>query len=159
MEDFVKEILFTPEQIAQRVQEMGEEISRDYGEEEVVFISVLKGAMVFTADLIRCIQSPVILDAMVASSYGSGTESSGGGQDKLDCSHQISEAKTSSLSMTSSIPAQLDAPLPAFAGAAAQIPEKLRLFRQAFQTQSGFCSGLCRLCYPRCFCDRLWLGL
>lgn len=89
MEDFVKEILFTPEQIAQRVQEMGEEISRDYGEEEVVFISVLKGAMVFTADLIRCIQSPVILDAMVASSYGSGTESSGEAKIKLDCSTDI----------------------------------------------------------------------
>lgn len=68
MEDFVKEILFTPEQIAKRVAEMGEEISQDYGEEEVVLISVLKGAMIFTADLIRCIQSPVILEAMIASS-------------------------------------------------------------------------------------------
>lgn len=91
MEDFVKEILFTPEQIAKRVAEMGEEISQDYGEEEVVLISVLKGAMIFTADLIRRIQSPVILEAMIASSYGSGTESSGEVKIKLDCSTDIKD--------------------------------------------------------------------
>ena len=91
MEDFVKEILFTEEQIEQRVQQMGAAISREYAGEEIVLISVLKGAMIFTADLVRCIQPPVILEAIVASSYGSGTESSGEVKLKLDCKTDIKD--------------------------------------------------------------------
>ena len=85
MDDFVKEILITQEQIAQRVQQMGEQISQDYQGEEVVLISVLKGAMVFTADLMRQMNIPVILETMIVSSYGNGIESSGEVKIILDC--------------------------------------------------------------------------
>ena len=89
MEEFIKEVLFTQEQIAQRVKELGEQISQDYQGEEVVLISVLKGAMVFTADLMRQIKSPVYLEAMVASSYGSSTQSSGQVKITLDCKSDL----------------------------------------------------------------------
>lgn len=77
MESFIKEILITEEEIAARVALLGAEISRDYQGKEVIVISVLKGAMVFTADLIRKIEASVILEGMIVSSYGSGTKSSG----------------------------------------------------------------------------------
>lgn len=89
MEDYVKAILFTQEQIAQRVQQMGAQISQDYQGEEIVLISVLKGAMVFTADLMRALRLPVILEGMMASSYGSGTTSSGQVKITLDCKRDI----------------------------------------------------------------------
>lgn len=65
--------------IAGKVKEMGIEISDTYRQinEPLVVISVLKGAMVFTADLIRAMNVPVQLEVLVASSYGSGSESSG----------------------------------------------------------------------------------
>lgn len=91
MENFVKEILITEEQIAQKVAELGQKITEDYHGEEVVIICVLKGAMVFTADLIRQIKLPVILEAIVASSYGSSTKSSGDVQIKLDIKTDIKD--------------------------------------------------------------------
>lgn len=77
MEKFVKEILVSPEAIAQKVAQLGQTITADYCEEELVLICVLKGAMVFAADLMRQIDLPIILDTIVASSYGNSTESSG----------------------------------------------------------------------------------
>ena len=73
----VKEILLSEEQIAKRVAEMGEEISKDYAGEEFIVISILTGAMPFTVDLLRNLDGDVRVDTMIASSYGSGTESSG----------------------------------------------------------------------------------
>lgn len=73
----VKEILLNEEQIAARVAQLGAQISRDYAGEELVVVSVLTGAMLFTADLIRQMSGDIILDTIIASSYGSGTVSSG----------------------------------------------------------------------------------
>ena len=73
----VKEILLNEEQIAARVAQLGAQISRDYAGEELVVVSVLTGAMLFTADLIRQMSGDLILDTIIASSYGSGTVSSG----------------------------------------------------------------------------------
>ena len=73
----VKEILLNEEQIAARVAQLGAQISRDYAGEELVVVSVLTGAMLFTADLIRQMSGDIILDTIIASSYGSGTKSSG----------------------------------------------------------------------------------
>lgn len=69
--------VYTEEQIQNRVRELGEEISRDYGDEPVLLVAVLRGAAIFVADLSRAISSPVELDFMAVSSYGSSTKSSG----------------------------------------------------------------------------------
>ena len=77
MMDDIKEILIDKEQIAERVRELGEEISADYKDKEIVMIGVLRGAVVFMADLARSITVPVTLDFMAVSSYGASTSSSG----------------------------------------------------------------------------------
>lgn len=73
----VKEILLSEEEIQKRVAELGAEISRDYKGEPVVLVCVLKGAIVFFADLVRHIEGDVSLDFISCSSYGSSTVSSG----------------------------------------------------------------------------------
>ena len=73
----VKEILFDEKQIADRVTELGKRLSQDYQGQEVVVISVLTGAMPFTTDLLRKMEGNIILDTMIASSYGSSTVSCG----------------------------------------------------------------------------------
>ena len=73
----VKEILFDEDQIAARVAELGRQISEDYAGQEVLVVCVLNGAMPFTADLLRKLDGQVCLDTIAASSYGSGTLSSG----------------------------------------------------------------------------------
>jgi hypoxanthine phosphoribosyltransferase len=73
----IAEVLFTEEQIQERVRELGAEISRDYEGRTVLLIAVLRGAALFLADLSRAITVPVELDFMAVSSYGSSTKSSG----------------------------------------------------------------------------------
>ena len=77
VENMREEVLFTREEISQRVRELGEEITRDYDGKEILVISLLKGAFVFTADLVREINLPVEIDFLTTSSYGHGQESSG----------------------------------------------------------------------------------
>lgn len=73
----VEKVLLTEEQIAQRVKELGQQITSDYEGKEIMLLCVLKGAVVFATDLMRAIELPVSLNFMCLSSYGSGTESSG----------------------------------------------------------------------------------
>ena len=74
----VRKITYSEEQIAARVKAMGEEITAAYpAGEEVLVLGLLKGSFIFLADLVRHIQRPVQVDFLVASSYGSGTVSSG----------------------------------------------------------------------------------
>lgn len=73
-------IIFSEEEIATRVEQLAEEISNHYkceNAEEVVVIGILRGAVVFLSDLIRCMDLPVVLDFMAVSSYGNNTTSSG----------------------------------------------------------------------------------
>ncbi|MGI6296456.1 MAG: hypoxanthine phosphoribosyltransferase [Armatimonadota bacterium] len=70
-------VLLSEEQIRQRVKELGEQISKDYAGESVLFVGILKGAAVFLADLIRAVDLPVDYDFVAISSYGSDTQSSG----------------------------------------------------------------------------------
>lgn len=70
-------VLLTQEEIHERVAELGAQITRDYAGEEVVLIGILKGAVVFFADLVRTIKLPVRMDFMAVSSYGSATRSTG----------------------------------------------------------------------------------
>ncbi|SCX89548.1 hypoxanthine phosphoribosyltransferase [Alkaliphilus peptidifermentans] len=74
----VEAILFTEEQIATKVKELGKQITVDYENmEDIIMIGVLKGANVFLGDLIREIALPVYVDFMAVSSYGYSTQSSG----------------------------------------------------------------------------------
>jgi hypoxanthine phosphoribosyltransferase len=72
----IQEILFDEKTIARKVKELAHRISRDYAGREIVLVSILKGAVVFTADLMRLITIPVTVDFVCASSYGMSTESS-----------------------------------------------------------------------------------
>ena len=67
----------TEEQIEQRVRELGAEISKVYGDEPVCLICILKGSVFLTCELAKRITSPVEIEFMSVSSYGSGTSSSG----------------------------------------------------------------------------------
>ena len=69
--------LFTEEQIASKVKELAKEIETYFGDEDIVAVCILKGASVFTMDLIRQIKNDIILDFMIVSSYGMETKSSG----------------------------------------------------------------------------------
>ena len=73
----ISHVILTEADVQRRVAELGADISRDYGDEPVLLIAVLRGAAIFVADLARTISSPVELDFMAVSSYGSSTKSSG----------------------------------------------------------------------------------
>ena len=73
----VGEILVEAEQIQQRVAELGKQITEDLAGRTPLLIGVLKGSVVFIADLMRAIAGPVEIDFMAVSSYGDATESSG----------------------------------------------------------------------------------
>ncbi|MBO7663965.1 MAG: hypoxanthine phosphoribosyltransferase [Clostridia bacterium] len=70
-------ILVTREEIARKVQELGEKITRDYEGRSPVLICILKGACVFFTDLVRAIDLPLTMDFMAISSYGSATKTTG----------------------------------------------------------------------------------
>lgn len=67
----------TEEELKTRIKELAAQISEDYKGKEVLMVSILKGAVVFLADLMREVDLDVRIDFMVVSSYGDGTESSG----------------------------------------------------------------------------------
>jgi hypoxanthine phosphoribosyltransferase len=73
----IGEVLIGPEQLQRRVAELGAEISRDYEGGEVVLVGILKGAVLFLADLMRHLTVPCEIDFIAVSSYGSATDSSG----------------------------------------------------------------------------------
>ena len=75
--DEIGEILVESEDLHRRVRELGEEISADYEGRDLILIGVLKGAVIFLADLMRHISVPAEIDFMAVSSYGSQTDSSG----------------------------------------------------------------------------------
>ena len=81
MHDDIAEVLFTEQEIADRVREMGGAITRDYADAArdggIVLVSVLRGAAIFMADLARKIELPLEMDYMAISSYGNGAKSSG----------------------------------------------------------------------------------
>lgn len=71
------EVLFSREQIRNRVAEMGREIDRDYAGEKIVLVGVLKGAAIFLSDLARSISVDNTFDFVAVSSYGKGARTSG----------------------------------------------------------------------------------
>jgi hypoxanthine phosphoribosyltransferase len=75
--DDVEEVLLTDAQIAARVAELGVQLARDYDGRDPVLVSVLKGSIIFLADLVRAMEIPLSVDLMEVSSYGASTETSG----------------------------------------------------------------------------------
>jgi hypoxanthine phosphoribosyltransferase len=73
----LKSVLFNEAAIADRVGELGHEITAAYPEGELLVLGLLKGSFIFLSDLVRKIERPLQIDFLVASSYGSGTTSSG----------------------------------------------------------------------------------
>lgn len=88
MKNDIKEILLTEEQIQAKVKELAGQISREYAGKDPVFIGVLKGVVVFFADMIRNIDIPCQIDFMNISSY-SGTTSTGRTEIRKDVSVDI----------------------------------------------------------------------
>jgi hypoxanthine phosphoribosyltransferase len=70
-------VLFSRDQIARRVAQLGEKITRDFAGEQVVLIGVLKGAAIFLSDLSRSIQLDATFDFISVSSYGNEKQNSG----------------------------------------------------------------------------------
>lgn len=73
----IREVLLTKEELENIVKELGRKITEDYKGKNLFLITVLKGASVFMADLMRAIDMPCEIEFMVLSSYGSGTTSTG----------------------------------------------------------------------------------
>lgn len=73
----IDRVLFTEEGLRARVAEMGRQITADHQGESLLVVSVLRGAAIFMADLVREIDLPLEMDYMAISSYGNGVKSSG----------------------------------------------------------------------------------
>src|SRR5579863_7675747 len=77
MDEDIEEILITAEEIQAKVKELGQRITIDYQDKNVLLLGTLKGAVPFIGDLARAIDLPLEIDYMAVSSYGNSTESSG----------------------------------------------------------------------------------
>ncbi len=77
MRNDVAEILYTEDQLAEIVARMGRQISEDYRDKNLFMISVLKGSLIFMADLMRAVTIPCSIDFLSVSSYGAGTTTTG----------------------------------------------------------------------------------
>lgn len=82
-------VMFDEAALAAKCREMGRALTRDYAGRDLLVVGILKGSVMFFADLVRQIGIPLNIDFMVVSSYGSGTESSGRISIKKDLSTDI----------------------------------------------------------------------
>lgn len=85
----LERVMFDEKNIAERIAELGQEITRDYAGKDIVVVGILKGSVVFFSDLIRQIKLPLNIDFIVASSYGDGAETSGRVNIKKDLEKDI----------------------------------------------------------------------
>ena len=89
LERDIESVLYSEEQLKQRVAELGAQITADYAGKQPVLVSVLRGSYIFMADLSRAIDLPCSIDFMSVSSYGKGTTSSGQVQVTKDLAESI----------------------------------------------------------------------
>ena len=89
MHNDIANILLSEEAIQNRVKEMGAEIARDFEGKNPIMVCILKGAVMFYADLLRATPIPMSMDFMAVSSYGNKTKSSGEVEIKKDLSSTI----------------------------------------------------------------------
>jgi hypoxanthine phosphoribosyltransferase len=88
--DILAEVLVTEEQLQSRIAELGAEISRDYAGEDLLLLCILRGGVMFLADLMRRIAIPHAIDFMALSSYGVGArQSTGSVRISLDLNQNI----------------------------------------------------------------------
>lgn len=87
--DVCEKILISSDQISSRVKELGEQISKEYENKEIVFVSILNGSFMFTADLMKYITTDCIVDFMQISTYGNDTSTSSNFILKKDLSFDI----------------------------------------------------------------------
>ena len=78
MNNDIAKVLISEEQLQAKVAELGAQISRDYAGKDLLLVSILKGSVVFMADLMRAITEPCSIDFMVVSSYGGANTTSTG---------------------------------------------------------------------------------
>ncbi len=76
--DALLEVLVDEQALSKRVSELGEEVSRDYSEQDLVLICILRGGVMFLTDLMRCLSVPHSIDFMSVESYGAGARDSTG---------------------------------------------------------------------------------
>lgn len=76
--EFLAEVLIPEARLQARIHELGAEISRDYADRDLLLICILRGGVLFLADLMRAISVPHTVDFMAVSSYGAGARQSGG---------------------------------------------------------------------------------
>ena len=105
MHDDIKTILVSEEQLKAKVAELGAQISRDYAGKNLVLVSILKGSVVFMADLMRAVSIPCSIDFMVVSSYGGGNTTSTASSRSSSILTATSPARMCSSWRTSSTPA------------------------------------------------------
>jgi hypoxanthine phosphoribosyltransferase len=77
MKQDIEEILFSEETLIKRIKELASEVSKDYKGKDLVVVGILKGSVIFAAELIKNISTHCEIDFMAVSSYGSSTETSG----------------------------------------------------------------------------------
>lgn len=77
MHDDIEQVLISADQLAHRIVELGEQITNDYRDRDLLLVGVLKGAVLFMVDLARQIKLPLAIDFIAISSYGASTVSSG----------------------------------------------------------------------------------
>lgn len=77
MQDDILKVLLSQQEIADKVCEIGKQITKDYEGKNLLMVSVLKGSVVFMSDLMRAIEIPCQIDFMMVSSYGAGVKTSG----------------------------------------------------------------------------------
>lgn len=92
LKGFIERVVITEAEIQQRVKELAEQINADYADEEIYAICLLKGSLIFTADLLRHVTVPITVDMMRTSSYlGATTVSSGSVKILLDLDRDIAD--------------------------------------------------------------------
>ncbi len=89
MKECIERVLLSEKELHDKVAELGRKISEDYRGKNLLMVSVLKGSVVFMADLMRAIDIPCEIDFMAVSSYGSGTKNSGVVEIKKDLAREI----------------------------------------------------------------------
>ena len=77
MKEDIKEVLFSSDTLSEKVRELAEKISEDYKGKDLVVVGILKGSVIFAAELIKNISIQCEIDFMAVSSYGNSTETSG----------------------------------------------------------------------------------
>lgn len=89
MQSDVEKVLISEEELMEKVNHLGAQITTDYKGKDLVVVGILKGSNIFMSDLVRKINLPLEMDYMVVSSYGSSTESSGVVRILKDLEHSI----------------------------------------------------------------------